>query len=548
MDLTRFSLENGYAYNDNGILSDYWYFRIFKKSQRSSKSLKRRIRSKNNKRREIHKIIGNRNKFVEQSEERRSIGDRSNSLFKTIKNNNKAENKTIIKSTLPSSSMIKQAFSKRFKRMNVDNLLSIQQKLIKKHLSKKIGKTRASISTADQDKEKCVKNMIKRYVECIKKSEHSKSQERINVKPSSNYSLEKDSNISQSSQGRSDYRNSHYSKSLCQSWTDERMNKTFLKHRSELSTSYDFIYESTSHGFNESKDRFLQKNLMDFPNYSKKASKNFMDKYKSFTFKQRKRKSVCSENPFKLKNLSLYQNDFLSESSKCKDEIVVIKAIAKAGVDLRVIHFMRTYFEKLYGDLQTIPIEDFKKIWCSLIGHSTALQYPSLLQKLIHVLLSEDKEDIDLHKLDKFNHICEYLNVTITKNKNESGQIQIVLNPNENKTRKIYLKKSKINQNNQEELDSVIQLLWIKISQKFNKISEAFRFFDPDNNTTVNKREFREGLERLKISIPALKLENKGEMTLIDINSIFGTLDTHHIGYLTYKDFCKHLGSSHPGF
>lgn len=83
----------------------------------------------------------------------------------------------------------------------------------------------------------------------------------------------------------------------------------------------------------------------------------------------------------------------------------------------------------------------------------------------------------------------------------------------------------------------MIQLVWIKIGQKFTKISEAFRFFDPDNNTTVNKREFRDALERLKISIPALKIENEGEVTTVDINKIFETLDTHHIGYLTYQDF-----------
>ena len=77
------------------------------------------------------------------------------------------------------------------------------------------------------------------------------------------------------------------------------------------------------------------------------------------------------------------------------------------------------------------------------------------------------------------------------------------------------------------------------------KISEAFRFFDAENNLTVNKREFKDGLERLKLTIPTSKLKKNSSIPVkksknpfdIDFNSVFDQLDTNKIGYLTYQDF-----------
>jgi Ca2+-binding EF-hand superfamily protein len=73
-----------------------------------------------------------------------------------------------------------------------------------------------------------------------------------------------------------------------------------------------------------------------------------------------------------------------------------------------------------------------------------------------------------------------------------------------------------------------MEFIWMKIEEKFTRMADAFRFFDQENNATVNKNEFRDGLERLKVKIPVQ-----------DIQRVFNYLDKNKIGYFTYQEFTR---------
>ena len=212
------------------------------------------------------------------------------------------------------------------------------------------------------------------------------------------------------------------------------MNKTYVsKHKTQLSTSYDFIYGCNSHSFKNDKDRFLNKNTMEFPNYTKQKSSNFIQKYNDYSFKPRKKSVDNTSNPFKLKNLSFYEDDFISESSKNKDFIKVIKELKTTPIDLRVFNYMKTHFNKVYSQNSLVPINTFRRIWRSLIGKQTAFRYPVIEQKLLHVLVNEeDNKAIDLDKLEQFVYVLEFLNIKVVKDKNQSHHVSYSLSHTSN--------------------------------------------------------------------------------------------------------------------
>ena len=55
-------------------------------------------------------------------------------------------------------------------------------------------------------------------------------------------------------------------------------------------------------------------------------------------------------------------------------------------------------------------------------------------------------------------------------------------------------------------LKKILDLLWIKINEKFHGLSEAYRFFDVNFNNRVSFNEFQKALDHLhiKFQIPQL--------------------------------------------
>lgn len=66
-------------------------------------------------------------------------------------------------------------------------------------------------------------------------------------------------------------------------------------------------------------------------------------------------------------------------------------------------------------------------------------------------------------------------------------------------------------------LHRMLDLLWIKIQEKFYRISDAYRYFDVNFNNRVSFNEFQKGLDHLRI-----------KYQVNEVDMIFKYLDRSH--------------------
>jgi Ca2+-binding EF-hand superfamily protein len=78
------------------------------------------------------------------------------------------------------------------------------------------------------------------------------------------------------------------------------------------------------------------------------------------------------------------------------------------------------------------------------------------------------------------------------------------------------------------ELDSLLDLLYQKVSERFIQMSAAFKFFDQDNSLSINFIEFYSALDRIRMKV------TEGQA-----RKMFDYLDKNRSGDLTYNEFCE---------
>ena len=77
-------------------------------------------------------------------------------------------------------------------------------------------------------------------------------------------------------------------------------------------------------------------------------------------------------------------------------------------------------------------------------------------------------------------------------------------------------------------LELMLDLLWIKLDERFGTMGQAFRYFDKNYNNRVSFGEFQKSLDHLRI---------KFQVDMID--KIFQSLDKDKKGYISYQDFAN---------
>lgn len=73
-----------------------------------------------------------------------------------------------------------------------------------------------------------------------------------------------------------------------------------------------------------------------------------------------------------------------------------------------------------------------------------------------------------------------------------------------------------------------LDLLWIKLAEKYSGVADAYRYFDVNYNNRVTFNEFQKALDHLRIKFEVPELQE-----------IFGYLDRDNKGYITYQDFTE---------
>ncbi len=78
------------------------------------------------------------------------------------------------------------------------------------------------------------------------------------------------------------------------------------------------------------------------------------------------------------------------------------------------------------------------------------------------------------------------------------------------------------------DVDRLLALLELKISEKFEKLNQAYKFFAGITTSKISFNDFVIGLENLR-----MKLATR------DITAMFEALDSDRDGYISYVEFCN---------
>lgn len=121
--------------------------------------------------------------------------------------------------------------------------------------------------------------------------------------------------------------------------------------------------------------------------------------------------------------------------------------------------------------------------------------------KADHLLLEEIKgseTEIDIGKLVEVIDICNHFPMIVRRVKNKSNDIYFILSSN---MRENFDVKASLSAIQDPHLAHNLELIWLTIHQKFKKLSDTFRFFDMDDNKTIDFVEFFSGLDKLRIKM-----------------------------------------------
>jgi len=77
-------------------------------------------------------------------------------------------------------------------------------------------------------------------------------------------------------------------------------------------------------------------------------------------------------------------------------------------------------------------------------------------------------------------------------------------------------------------VDRNLEILGMKVSERFSKVKSAFRFFDINQNLSISFLEFMAGLDSLCMKIPEEQARD-----------MFKALDRNGNGDLSYAEFCN---------
>lgn len=170
----------------------------------------------------------------------------------------------------------------------------------------------------------------------------------------------------------------------------------------------------------------------------------------------------------------------------------ILSAMHQRGIDFRMFSaFKNALFDS--DDLtenQFVPLSVYYEIADYEMSH--------LLNGELNELILLECQDGDRVDLNKINDLCDlffYLPKKQKKNaRNESSDMWYILSSNIHSgptTSEVAVQGGP--------LKKILDLLWIKIHEKFRGLAEAYRFFDVNFNNRVSFNEFQKALDHMRI-------------------------------------------------
>jgi hypothetical protein len=301
--------------------------------------------------------------------------------------------------------------------------------------------------------------------------------------------------------------------------------------KKQFHKTFNIIAGKEEHENLDDKWRLVRKQHIEYPNYNSKFTEDELDKINEYNFKKSPSKVEASSSPSKKRDLQSYLKAIFSNSNEISEVVLLMKELLDARIDCRMLYVLRETLFKNSKDhnIERVSVEDFRSCWRTLMNQELHAQQPQLEFKFLSILSDKNGNHIDTQKLSKIIDLIEFYPFTVKKDRNFSQELYYVLSAGiqgDHNEGIDNLKKRKEKSEQDIHTEKVCEFVWSKIQEKFERLAEAFRFFDIDNNTKLTRKEFREGLERLKI-----KISDE------DREAVFEFLDKNKNGWLSYKEF-----------
>ena len=143
--------------------------------------------------------------------------------------------------------------------------------------------------------------------------------------------------------------------------------------------------------------------------------------------------------------------------------------------------------EKL-KDNYLLPLKEFN----SIVDKTTNGRLNNIVPKLVNEIKAPD-DHVNLQKLMDLLDLYTLLPMKKNVVKNQSKSIYQCMSGNKNEGHTIE------NRESGNRLQLMMDLLWIKLDERFSSMSQAFRYFDKNYNNRVSFGEFQKALDHLRI-------------------------------------------------
>lgn len=199
--------------------------------------------------------------------------------------------------------------------------------------------------------------------------------------------------------------------------------------------------------------------------------------------------------------------------------VVLIKYLQDKGIDMRILNNIRIDFlSKIPSENSSMDSDDFVTLFRTI----SKIKDAEMEEKLMNFCEDKRNNTVKYTKYSEFVDFYQYLPLHIKKDRNLSQELYYVLTSNKfsNAGEKIETDQEQMG------LKQSLDFLWMKIEERFNKVAQAFRFFDINNNGVLSLKEFEIGVHKLST-----------RFTRDQIRKMFNYIDTNNDNCIQYVEF-----------
>ena len=209
---------------------------------------------------------------------------------------------------------------------------------------------------------------------------------------------------------------------------------------------------------------------------------------------------------------------------------LVIRQMNKEGMPCFILNVLRkkiqTEFVQMEADNaenDNMSLERFKQIFFATVKCPiTESTFNDLLK-----VVGDDKQEV--LQFDRFNRLCDlffFIPGKVYKQKNDSENLYLIMSACARKKAAILCDDYKTKKMDKQEL--LVEKFWQKLTLKFKKIADMFRFFDRNFDNSISYKEFRVVCEELDLRFNETQLKD-----------LFDWIDNERKGAIGYHEFMR---------